>query len=51
LDVDCFAEFPEIPEVPKDIFIDDEPTSIPAEGDKSLSEADENYSPRHMTST
>jgi hypothetical protein len=47
LDIDCFAEFPEVPEVPKDIFIDDEPTSIPAEGEELMPpEADEHYSPK-----
>jgi hypothetical protein len=45
LDVDCFAEFPEVPEVPKDIFLDDEPTSIPVEGEESMPEMDGYYSP------
>jgi hypothetical protein len=45
LDMDCFAEFPEVPEVPKDIFIDDEPTSVTVKGDELMPEADEYYSP------
>jgi hypothetical protein len=44
-DEDCFAEFPEVPEVPEDIFIDDEPTSVPVEDEESMPEADEWYSP------
>jgi hypothetical protein len=45
LDVDCFAKFPEVPEVPKDIFLDDEPTSVPVEGEESMPEVDKYYSP------
>jgi hypothetical protein len=45
LDVDCFAEFPEVAEVPEDIFLDDEPTSVPVEGEELMPEADEYYSP------
>jgi hypothetical protein len=37
-DMDCFAEFPEVPNVLEDIFIDDEPTSIPVEGEESMPE-------------
>jgi hypothetical protein len=50
LDMDCFGEVPEIPE---DIFIDDEPTSVPVEGEELMPEADEHYSPEayDMTST
>jgi hypothetical protein len=45
-DVDCFAEFPEVPEVPKDIFIDDKPTSIPVKDEELMPEADDkHYSP------
>jgi hypothetical protein len=43
--VDCFAEFPEVPKVPEDIFLDDEPTSVPVEGEDSMPEVDEYYSP------
>jgi hypothetical protein len=35
LDMDCFAEFPEVPKVPEDIFLDDKPTSVPVEGEES----------------
>ncbi|MCK7497545.1 MAG: hypothetical protein MZW92_47270 [Comamonadaceae bacterium] len=42
-DADCFADFPDVPEVPEDIFIDDEPTSDPVE--EPMPEADEWYSP------
>jgi hypothetical protein len=42
---DCFAEFPEVPEVPIDIFVDDEPTLEPLEEDSKMPEADEYYSP------
>jgi hypothetical protein len=46
LDVDCFAEFPEVTKVPKDIFIDDEPTSVPVEDEELMPpEVDEDYSP------
>jgi hypothetical protein len=44
-DDDCFADFPEIPELPEDIFIDDEPTLVPVE--EPMPEADEWYSPEH----
>jgi hypothetical protein len=45
-DVDCFAEFPEVPKVPEDIFIDDEPTSISVKDEELMPEADdEHYSP------
>ena len=42
-DAACFAEFAEVPEVPEDIFIDDEPTSVPVE--EPMPDADEWYSP------
>jgi hypothetical protein len=45
LDVDCFAEFPEVPKVPEDIFLNDKPTSVPVEGEELMPEADEYYSP------
>jgi hypothetical protein len=45
LDVDCFAEYPEVPKVPEDIFLDDEPTSVLVEGEELMPEADEYYSP------
>jgi hypothetical protein len=34
--VDCFAEFPLVREVPEDIFIDNEPTSIPVNDEEFL---------------
>jgi hypothetical protein len=43
-DVDCFVEFPEAPKVPKDIFIDNEPTSVPVKDEELTPEADEHYS-------
>ena len=42
-DAACFAEFAEVPEIPEDIFIDDEPTSVPVE--EPMPKADEWYSP------
>jgi hypothetical protein len=44
-DEDCFAEFPEVPEVLVDIFVDDEPTLEPLEEESKMPEADEYYSP------
>jgi hypothetical protein len=44
-EVDCFAEFPEVPNVPEDIFIGNEPPSVPVEDEELMPEADEYYSP------
>jgi hypothetical protein len=44
-DMDCFAEFPEVPEAPEDIFIDDESTRVPVKGEELMPEPDEYYSP------
>jgi hypothetical protein len=43
--VDCSAELPEVPEVTEDIFINNEPTSVPVNDEELMPEADEYYSP------
>jgi hypothetical protein len=51
LDVDCFAEFPEVSKVTEDIVIDGKPTSVPVKDDESMPEADEHFPLRNMIST
>jgi hypothetical protein len=42
-DDECFADFPEMPELPEDIFLDDDPAWQPVED--TMPEADDHYSP------
>jgi hypothetical protein len=51
LDVDCSAKFPEVPKVPEDIFLDDEPTSIPVKGEELMQRRMSIIPLKHMTST